>query len=103
MTMDSSPKTRQALAASVLEDGARASLLLAWKTKSPDFRIELVELDAELTSQFMELARSEAALLAQKVSIAYDPEWILRDNQYTELSADTLPVTNLFHQLSDFV
>jgi Domain of unknown function (DUF4868) len=103
MTLDRFPASRQILASAISSNDARASLLLGWRTEAPNFRIELVELDAELSNHFLDLARAEAAKLAQKLTVEYDPEWILRDNQYSELSAESLPSTNLFAQLADFV
>ena len=103
MTLDGLPNSRQVLASSVLDAEARASLLLAFRTDSPNFRVEMVELDQELSEHFLELARTEAATLAQRMEIAYDPEWTLRDNQFSELTLDQLPVTDLFPQLKNFV
>lgn len=93
---------RQDLLGVLGDVSARAFLTLAWRTTAPDYRVELVDFEEGVGSQFLDYARQEADSLAQRTLIPYDPEWLLRDHEYFLLLQAEFPPTNLFDQIADF-
>ena len=78
------------------------SLLLGWRTKAPDYNIEVIECESSVSDIFLEYAKAEVARLINKERIDYEPEWILRDSEYFELRRNEFPGSNLFGQLQTF-
>jgi hypothetical protein len=94
--------SRNDLMSAIGDVSARAFLTLAWRSTAPDYRVELAEFQEGVGSQLLAYARQEAASLAQRTLIPYDPEWLLRNHEYFLLLQDEFPPTNLFDQLGDF-
>src|ERR1700741_3630465 len=100
MTTDAGPLAQ--LAAAITDDGAAAHLILAWRKDSGDYRVNLVEIDDELSKQFRNFARSTASQLAERGEITYDPDWPLQEAEYFALAQDVRPAASLFDSLADF-
>jgi hypothetical protein len=101
MTINSTDP-RQELLHLISDDSAHPFLTLAWRTTTPDYRVELVELEQGVGNAFLAYARRAAESLTQRTLIPYDPEWLLRDHEYFLLSPEEFPSTNLFDDLGDF-
>jgi hypothetical protein len=96
----SSAETRGQLDALVSEAAANAFLVLCWRAQSPNYRVETVETAADVGAHFLTYARATTQWLVEASEVTYDPEWILRENEF--FAIDELPVTDLFDQLADF-
>jgi hypothetical protein len=102
MTTTDPVDPRLSLLHDVEDASARTHLTLAWRASGPQYRVELVELEDEVSQVFLENARWAAHQLVEGSRIDYDPEWPLKEHEYFGLGHDELPSTNLFDQLSDF-
>ena len=102
MTTTSTTDPRLTLREIVESNHAAAFLILAWRTTAPDYRVELVDLQEDVSTQFLTYARRAAERLGEGTPIPYDPEWHLRDHEFFTLTASEFPTGNLFSQLSDF-
>jgi Domain of unknown function (DUF4868) len=96
------PDAREELSTGLESEEALAHLTLAWRPSPPKYKVQLVELSDDVSKTFLDLARRAGAQLAQRVKLAYDPEWPLRDYEYFELEERELPGENLFAELADF-
>jgi hypothetical protein len=102
MTTTDAADPRLQLLHDVEDASARTHLTLAWRTSGPEYRVELVELENDVSKVFLGNARQVAHQLAEGSRIDYDPEWPLKEHEYFQLGHDELPNTDLFDQLSDF-
>jgi hypothetical protein len=100
MTTPANP--RAALRMSLAGDDAQTHLTLAWRPASPFYKVELVEIEEDVSNTFLTYARGAADTLAAGVEIPYDPEWPLKDHEYFSLPRVDLPGSNLFDDLEDF-
>jgi hypothetical protein len=100
MTLVSSADSRIQLHSLISESSARAFLILCWRSTAPNYRVQTVETARDVGEQFLSYARQTTAWLAEASEVPYDPEWLLRDDEFFAL--DEMPVTDLFDQLADF-
>lgn len=91
------------LAAAVDSEEANAHLVLGWRS-STGYRLELVDLDEDVTANFLKFARKTATDLAtNRAETPYDPEWPLVETQHFSLAKDEWPAQGLFATLADFL
>ena len=93
---------RQLLRDVLTSPDALAFLTMAWRTTPPDYRVELVGLEVDVSRQFLTYAQAAAERIGEGTRIAYDPEWHLRDHEFFALENSELPTSNLFTEVSDF-
>jgi hypothetical protein len=94
MTDDAHPLVD--LATAIADDAAAANLILAWRKDSGDYRVNLVEIDDDVSQKLRDYARSTASQLAERGEITYDPDWPLQEDQYFALAEDERPAPSLF-------
>jgi hypothetical protein len=95
---------RRALVGLVTADDATAHLTLAWRPSPGHYAVHRVEIEADLSEEFLEYAGASAGHLAdERVAVPYNPEWPLKGNEYFALSGQEIPGGNLFPDLADFL
>lgn len=102
MTTTDGPDPRQAVVQALAAPAAHAHLTFAWRPNPPTYKVELVELEENVSATFLGYAQGAAASLVQRLAIDYDPDWPLRDHEYFSLPNDQVPGDNLFPALADF-
>lgn len=95
---------RSALLELVGAEEAAAHLTLAWRPEPGSYTVHRVDIDDGLSAEFLEYAQTATGDLArERVEIAYDPEWPLKESEYFALRGDQIPGGNLFPDLADFL
>jgi Domain of unknown function (DUF4868) len=95
---------RTDLAMAVSHEDAVANLLLCWRKQGGGYRVCRVQTDDSLSSDFLEMAREQAADLAdERMRVSYDPEWPLKEHEFFGLDNDPPVGDDLFELLGNYV
>ena len=102
--VDASSSGREELLEAIGSEEATAHLTLAWRPEPGRYTVNRVEIESDLSEEFLGHARAAVAqLLEDRVEVGYDPEWPLKETEYFALGEDQIPGGNLFGDLNDFL